>query len=176
MDISEDELATLGDEDSAATAPGTRKDTSLTELQSFVDLVYTPGRSVTALQWLPHRKVHKSTHWVTGLLVFNMLFCILFFSNFAVFPEGGCFVQGAIAMACKDHQGEGIGAHYGILIWTFADLINPECILDAPVEVGTFQINLGMPHMVVGGCSTGQVILWDTSAHDVRLRPRTCTV
>lgn len=79
MDISEDELAALGDEDSSATAPGTRKDTSLTELQSFVDLVYTHGRSVTALQWLPHRKVHKSTHWVPGILVFDLLFCIFFF-------------------------------------------------------------------------------------------------
>ncbi len=72
-------------------------------------------------------------------------------------------------MACTDPQGEGMGAHHGVLIWTFADLIQPECILDAPVEVGTFEINPGMPHIVAGGCSTGQIILWDTSAHDVWL-------
>ena len=57
LDIKEDELAVLGDEDSAVTAPGTKKETSLTELQSFVDLMYTHGRSVTSLQWLLHRKV-----------------------------------------------------------------------------------------------------------------------
>ena len=57
LDIKGDELAVLGDENSAVTAPGTKKETSLTELQSFVDLMYTHGRSVTSLQWLPHRKV-----------------------------------------------------------------------------------------------------------------------
>lgn len=61
LDINEDELAALGDEESAPPVTDTRTDTSLTELQSFVDLLYTHGRSVTALQWLPHRVVQTRT-------------------------------------------------------------------------------------------------------------------
>lgn len=68
-------------------------------------------------------------------------------------------------MACTHPSG--LGAEHGVLVWTFADLIQPDCILESPVEVGTFQVNPAMPHMVAGGCSTGQVILWDTSANDV---------
>lgn len=57
LDIKEDELEGLGDDETAVTVPGTKKETSLIELKSFVDLLYTHGRSVTALQWLPQRKV-----------------------------------------------------------------------------------------------------------------------
>ncbi len=73
IDISEDELAALGDDDSAPTAPDTRKDSSLSELQSFVDLVYTHGRSVTSLQWLPHRKVPTFASPYAGLDPLHML-------------------------------------------------------------------------------------------------------
>ncbi|CAL8465448.1 g4984 [Coccomyxa elongata] len=132
LDIKEDELAGLGDDDTAVTVPGTKKDTSLVELQSFVDLLYTHGRSVTDLQWLPHRKE-------------------------------------AIAMACTESQWNSHGSQHGVLVWNFVDVLQPEYVLDAPVEVGTFQINPGMPHMVVGGCATGQVMLWDTSSHEEHL-------
>jgi len=74
-------------------------------------------------------------------------------------------LQEAIAMACTHPNG--LGAQHAVLVWTFADLIQPDSILESPLEVVTFQINPGMPHMVAGGCTTGQVILWDTAANDV---------
>ncbi len=78
-------------------------------------------------------------------------------------------VQEAIAVACTESQWNSHGSQHGVLVWSFADVLQPEYILEAPVEVGTFQVNPGMPHMVVGGCATGQVMLWDTSGHEVRL-------
>ncbi len=35
------------------------------------------------------------------------------------------------------------------------------------VQVGCFQVNPATPHLVAGGCETGQVVLWDTSAAEV---------
>ncbi len=35
------------------------------------------------------------------------------------------------------------------------------------VQVGCFQVNPATPHLVAGGCATGQVVLWDTSAAEV---------
>ena len=34
-------------------------------------------------------------------------------------------------------------------------------------QVGCFQMNPAAPHLVAGGCATGQVVLWDTSAAEV---------
>ena len=51
--------------------------------------------------------------------------------------------------------------HFGILIWTFAILMHPESILESPVEVTCFEFNHTQPGLVVGGCCTGQIIMWD---------------
>jgi hypothetical protein len=56
LDVFEDELAALGEDEGPATAAG-RPETTLSELQSFVDLSYSHGRAVTRLQWLPQRRV-----------------------------------------------------------------------------------------------------------------------
>jgi hypothetical protein len=55
FDLSKDELATLGVDDLQTASQ--QSESSLTELQSFVDLTYSHGRCVTAIQWLPHRQV-----------------------------------------------------------------------------------------------------------------------
>lgn len=56
LDVFEDELAALG-EDEGPTTAAERQETTLSELQSFVDLSYSHGRAVTRLQWLPQRRV-----------------------------------------------------------------------------------------------------------------------
>lgn len=56
INIVEDELARLGDDDGPAAGQG-RGEAALAELQSFVDLARSHGRAVTAIQWLPQRKV-----------------------------------------------------------------------------------------------------------------------
>ena len=77
-------------------------------------------------------------------------------------------MQGAFAAACTQAE-PGPGRH-GVLVWSFADLIHPEYVLESPVEVGTFALNPGQPNMVAGGCITGQVMLWDCSEAEVGMQ------
>lgn len=81
----------------------------------------------------------------------------------------GWFVtaQGAIAMTCTLPPREA-EEHFGILVWTFAVLMHPEFILEAPIEVTCFDFNSGQPNIVVGGCCNGQIVMWDYS----RVRPQ----
>ena len=56
--IFEDDFAFLGDDDSST---GNRKENSISEYQSFTDLQHGKGKAVSAIHWLPHRKVcHKA--------------------------------------------------------------------------------------------------------------------
>lgn len=52
--IFEDDFAFLGDDDSGT---GNRKENSIAEYQSFTDLQHSKGKAVSAIHWLPHRKV-----------------------------------------------------------------------------------------------------------------------
>ena len=53
--------------------------------------------------------------------------------------------------------------HYGVLIWKFAILMHPESILESPIEITCFEFNRIRQGLVVGGCSSGQIIMWDYS-------------
>ena len=75
-------------------------------------------------------------------------------------------VQGAFAVACT--QAVPAAGLHGVLVWNLADLIQPDYVLECPFEVGTFAINPGQPNMLAGGCVTGQVLLWDCTAAEVR--------
>lgn len=70
-------------------------------------------------------------------------------------------------MACTQAVPTGRGLH-GVLVWNLADLIQPEYVLECPFEVGTFALNPGQPTTLAGGCVTGQVLLWDCAAAEVR--------
>ena len=61
VNIFEDDFAFLGDDE---TATGARKENSISEYQSFTDLQHSKGKAVSAIHWLPHRKV--STHTLTS--------------------------------------------------------------------------------------------------------------
>lgn len=48
-----------------------------------------------------------------------------------------------------------------ILIWNFADQINPELVLEAPSEVHAFKFHPENKDMIVAGCSNGQVLVYE---------------
>lgn len=56
--IFEDDFAFLGDDDSGT---GNRKENTISEYQSFTDLQHSKGKAVSAIHWLPHRKVSMPT-------------------------------------------------------------------------------------------------------------------
>ncbi|KAG1670681.1 hypothetical protein FOA52_010956 [Chlamydomonas sp. UWO 241] len=122
-----------------AAGGGNRKEAAISEFQSFTHLTYSKNKVVSCIQWLPHRK-------------------------------------GVVAVACTEalsHQERvsrmGRPQFAYILIWNFRDPINPECVLQAPYEVFTFQFNPENPDIIAAGCYNGQVVLWDMSAEHERI-------
>ena len=59
--IYEDDFAGLAEDDGAS---GNRKDNAISEYQSFVDLTFSKGKVISAIQWLPHRKVSACRKFV----------------------------------------------------------------------------------------------------------------
>jgi dynein intermediate chain 3, axonemal len=49
------------------------------------------------------------------------------------------------------------------LVWSFADLIHPQLILQSPAETIRIQYNPNQPNIIAAGCVTGQVLIWDTT-------------
>lgn len=47
------------------------------------------------------------------------------------------------------------------LVWDFMDPMHPKCILEAPHEILVLRFNPSRPNIVVGGCTNGQVVMWD---------------
>ena len=60
--IFEDDFAFLGDDDGGN---GNRKENTISEYQSFTDLQHSKGRIVSAIHWLPHRKVRPDCQKVS---------------------------------------------------------------------------------------------------------------
>jgi len=131
-----DDFSALSEEDGMS---GNRKESIVTEYQSFTHLTYSKNKVVSAIQWLPHRK---------GVVA---VACTEALSN-----------TERVARA-------GRPASAYILIWNFKDPIHPEYVLQAPFEVFAFQYNPANPEIVAGGCYNGQVVLWDTTHEHERI-------
>ena len=57
-----------------------------------------------------------------------------------------------------------------ILIWSFADPIHPLLMLEGPDDILCFEFNPSDPNIVCGGCINGQIVLWDISKYEDRLK------
>lgn len=121
---------------------GNTEDNVLRELKTFTDLVYSNGKTLPCVDWHPRS-------------------------------------QNVVAVACVDplhfDQRVEVSGHERnsfILIWNFADLIHPQLVLKSPHECRCFAFNPDQPHLVAGACATGQVIIWDISHAQDKLRKR----
>uniref|UniRef100_A0A8C5Q007 Dynein axonemal intermediate chain 3 n=2 Tax=Leptobrachium leishanense TaxID=445787 RepID=A0A8C5Q007_9ANUR len=56
-----------------------------------------------------------------------------------------------------------------IVIWSFADPIQPQMMLLCPDDIHCFQFYPSDPNIIAGGCVNGQVVLWDISAYQEKL-------
>ncbi|KAM8931095.1 dynein axonemal intermediate chain 3 [Pelodytes ibericus] len=56
-----------------------------------------------------------------------------------------------------------------IVIWSFADPIHPQVMLQCPDDIYCFQFCPSDPNIIAGGCINGQVVLWDISAYHEKL-------
>ena len=60
-----------------------------------------------------------------------------------------------------------------IMIWSFSNPILPLLLMEAPEDVECFQFNPLNPNIVCGGCSNGQLVLWDLKEYMGVLRGET---
>ncbi|XP_051803637.1 dynein axonemal intermediate chain 3 isoform X2 [Acanthochromis polyacanthus] len=77
-------------------------------------------------------------------------------------------IFGVIAVALTDKkkvQLDESSASIGIVFYSFSDPSNPQLLLECPCDISAFEFNPSNPNIIVGGCVTGQVVLWDISAH-----------
>ena len=45
-----------------------------------------------------------------------------------------------------------------------------QLLLEAPDDIMSFKFSPTEPHIIAGGCVNGQLVMWDISAHEERLK------
>lgn len=110
---------------------GSSKGDRITEPYSFKDLVYSENKQIICIDW---HEVGKGT-------------------------LGCAYVQN------KDYSARveklGLVSPAVVLVWDFADNINPQYILEGPCDMFCFRFNPTDPDWVVAGCISGQVVVWN---------------
>eukprot|EP00906_Rhabdomonas_costata_P016632 RCo023875 len=112
---------------------GQKEESFLKENQPFVHHTYTKGKRVSCIDWQP-----KSNR-IVALSVMEPI-------GFEERVQLNRRVQEAT-----------------VVVWSFADSIHPQFVLEAPNEVTVVRFNPTNPMILAGGCTNGQVCLWDLS-------------
>jgi len=119
-----------------------KTDSYLHEVRNFTDLIYSNGKRLVCVDWHPRSQ--------------NIV---------AVACQEGLSFDGRVELSGKERNAY-------VLLWSFADLLQPQLVLQSPHEITCFKFNPDQPHFVAGGCSTGQVVLWDLSKAQAELKKR----
>ncbi|XP_048354037.1 dynein axonemal intermediate chain 3 isoform X3 [Sphaerodactylus townsendi] len=123
-----------------------KSDAFLKEYQSFTDLHYLKDRTVSCISW------HPTIYGIIAVSVTERL----------SYEER---IQ---------QSGKLLLSKAPILFWSFADPIHPQLMLECPEDIYCFQFSPSDPNIIAGGCINGQVVLWDISQYEDRLRdPKT---
>lgn len=112
-------------------AQGSSKGDTIKEAYSFQDLKYSKNKKICAIDWHEEGKGTLGCAYVTRL-------------DFKGRVERSGLVTSAV-----------------VLVWDFADNINPQYVLEGPGDMFCFRFNPSNPSWVAAGCITGQVILWN---------------
>ncbi|XP_062921139.1 dynein axonemal intermediate chain 3 isoform X1 [Mobula hypostoma] len=121
---------------------GGKADGHLKEYQSFTDLQKSQGRRISNIEWHPA---------ILGLVAVSVVDIIT--------------LEDRIKSINRT-----VRSHSYILFWNFSDPIHPQIMLEAPDEIYCFQFCPTDTNIVAGGCTNGQVVLWDISEFAERLQ------
>ncbi|XP_063681640.1 dynein axonemal intermediate chain 3-like [Bolinopsis microptera] len=121
---------------------GNKADNNLKEYQSFTDLEFSKNKSIAQIDWHPSIKGIVAVAYTEKLKY-----------------DDRVDLSSRILMTPSL-----------ILIWGFSDPIHPQLVLEAPEDIYTFKFNPTDPNIVAAGCINGQVVMWDISQYDARLR------
>lgn len=164
VDVMADELAGLVDEEGAAdgaaggavgTGGGGRSTAvGLVEQQSFSDLVHSKGKVVVAAQWHPVRRGVAAVACIHPLQAQP--------AQQAGAAAAGAQQQQQPAVATASSTPAMLQPPPGsILVWSQADCVHPETVLQAPAEVLALAYHPSLPHWLAAGLITGQVALFN---------------
>jgi len=115
---------------------------NLQEYQSFTDLQHSKDRPVICIDWHPVQM---------GILGVSCVKNMTFDERAAT----------GLNVKLKDSL---------ILIWSLFDPIHPLLLLEAPDDIMSFQFNPLNTNIIAGGCINGQVVLWDISEYQEKLK------
>ena len=135
-DISEDHFSILTEDDAFTASKG---ENSITEFQSFTDLVYSKGKVVSSIDWIPGKE---------GVVAVSCSEPISFNQRLEI---------------------AGHARTSAVLIWNFSDPIHPQYVLESPFDVFSFRFNPLRPDVIAGGLYNGQICLWDTTHEHNRI-------
>merc|ERR1712159_867082 len=110
---------------------GSSKGDQIKEAYSFQDLVYSKNKQIVCIDW---HEVGKGT---LGCAYVHK-------QDYQMRVEKLGLVNPAV-----------------VLVWDFADNINPQYVLEGPSDMFCFRFNPTDPDWVVAGCISGQVVLWN---------------
>lgn len=110
---------------------GSSKGDQIREAYSFQDLVYSKNKQIVAIDWHEPGKGTLACAYVQK-------------QDFQQRTEKLGLVSPAV-----------------VLVWDFADNINPQYVLEGPSDMFCFRFNPTDPDWVVAGCISGQVVLWN---------------
>ncbi|NXQ63052.1 WDR63 protein, partial [Anthoscopus minutus] len=119
-----------------------KPDVYLKAYQSFTDVQYLKNRSISCVRWHPT---------IYGIIALSAR------------EQPSCEEQVNISNQSLLHQSV-------ILILSFFDPICLQLVLKAPEDIYCFQFSPSDPNIIAGGCVDGQVVLWDISKHEEKLK------
>ncbi|KAM6455292.1 dynein axonemal intermediate chain 3 [Liasis olivaceus] len=119
-----------------------KSDVTLKEYQSFTDLHYLKDRTVSCVCW------HPTIYGIIAIAVTERL----------TYEER--VAQSGKLLLWKAP----------VLFWSFADPIHPQLMLECPEDIYCFEFSPSDPNIIAGGCLNGQVVLWDISEYEERLK------
>lgn len=56
-----------------------------------------------------------------------------------------------------------------IFVWNFQSILHPKYVLESPSVVMSFKFCPHNPNIIVGGCLSGQVVMWDVSDESTKI-------
>lgn len=123
------------------------------ELQSFIDLSLTTGKVISDLSW------HPTLTGVAVVCYSDVPNCDLVRGPSVIRNAKSCF-----------HGGSGSV----VLVWSFTDSMSPRLELDHDKSVSTVSFCPFRPDILIGGCETGHVVLWDFSGRLTKCSLESC--
>ncbi len=65
--------------------------------------------------------------------------------------------------------GKSFESHVLIMNFSDAHIITLNYVLETPIEISTIEFHPDNPNVIIGGCISGQIIVWDLTSVESRI-------